>query len=326
MQAIQSSSRLVFHTAGDTGNLQGATPEQQAVIDAMEADFNATSAPSFFYHLGDIVYFWGQPDGYYPQFYEPYLHYPAPILAIPGNHDGDPRPGDPASLTAFKSNFCADKPAVSIDAQDAPRLAMTQPNVFWTLEAPFLTIIGLYSNVPEGGRFDDNQLAWLASELASAPKDKALILTVHHPVYSLDRFHAGSTALEETLDAAYDKAGRRADLVLTGHVHNFQRFTEVVDGMQVPHIVAGGGGYLHLHTMQKQPDGSPIEVPFKLQDADDVTLENYCDNRHGFMRLEVTDSLITGEYFAADQGQPQRIDSFALDYKAHTLNKSTVLP
>ena len=45
--------------------------------------------PSFFYHLGDVVYFTGARSSYYDQFYDPYLHYAAPIFAIPGNHDGD---------------------------------------------------------------------------------------------------------------------------------------------------------------------------------------------------------------------------------------------
>lgn len=45
--------------------------------------------PSFLYHLGDVVYFYGEASNYYPQFYEPYAFYPVPIFAIPGNHDGD---------------------------------------------------------------------------------------------------------------------------------------------------------------------------------------------------------------------------------------------
>ena len=46
--------------------------------------------PSFFYHLGDVVYNFGEAAYYYDQFYEPYRNYPAPILGIPGNHDGVP--------------------------------------------------------------------------------------------------------------------------------------------------------------------------------------------------------------------------------------------
>lgn len=41
---------------------------------------------------------------------------------------------------------------ITKDAGDAWRTAMIQPNVYWTLEAPFVTIIGLYTNLPEGGQ------------------------------------------------------------------------------------------------------------------------------------------------------------------------------
>jgi hypothetical protein len=49
----------------------------------------AQQFPAFFYHLGDVVCYDGERGSYYPQFYEPYLHCPAPIFAIPGTHDTD---------------------------------------------------------------------------------------------------------------------------------------------------------------------------------------------------------------------------------------------
>jgi Calcineurin-like phosphoesterase len=54
----------------------------------MEQDA-AQQFPAFFYHLGDVVYYDGEHASYYQQFYDTYLHYPAPIFAIPGNHDFD---------------------------------------------------------------------------------------------------------------------------------------------------------------------------------------------------------------------------------------------
>jgi hypothetical protein len=64
--------------------------------------------PSFFYHLGDVVYYDGESANYWPEFYEPYLNYHAPIVAIPGNHDGDVNPATgESSLQAFVRNFCA---------------------------------------------------------------------------------------------------------------------------------------------------------------------------------------------------------------------------
>src|SRR5215472_4397619 len=227
IEHIRSSGRILFHAVGDTGGVQAPEP-QVIVMKHMDQDFAApdpAARPAFFYHLGDVVYYYGEARQYYSQFYEPAAHYPAPIFAIPGNHDGDVFNEAIPTLTAFINNFCAPEPRHNKEAGDTLRDAMTQPNVYWTLEAPFVNIIGLYTNVPDGGVFDDNQIAWLESELASAPKDKALLLTMHNPVYSADGYHHGSTYLSRVLDGAIERTGRIPDAFLAGHVHNYQRFT-----------------------------------------------------------------------------------------------------
>src|SRR5690349_8418476 len=77
---ILKSGKIVFHTVGDTGGVN--TPTQiQNVASFMERDFsddNPALHPSFFYHLGDVVYYDGEIPNYYPEFYEPYNTYPAP--------------------------------------------------------------------------------------------------------------------------------------------------------------------------------------------------------------------------------------------------------
>src|SRR5262249_7258833 len=150
--------------------------------------------PSFFYHLGDVVYYHGEDVGYHDQFYFPYQDYPAPIFAIPGNHDGDtPDPKD--TLKAFCEHFCATEPRNPPEAGHSDRPTMTQPNCYWRLDAPLLTIIGLYSNV--SGALDDPkgdaapQRDWLTEQLRSAPPDWCLLLAVHHPLYSLGK-HGGT--------------------------------------------------------------------------------------------------------------------------------------
>ena len=119
--------------------------------------------PAFFYHLGDVIYFDGEASEYLPQFYDPYEHYDLPIIGIPGNHDGavsdDGKRTNPLpSLATFVRNFCAAEAGTrSPDAGEASRTAMTQPNVYFTLLTPFATIVGLYTNVPEGGVVQDDQ-------------------------------------------------------------------------------------------------------------------------------------------------------------------------
>lgn len=312
---ITASGSISFHAIGDTGGIVNGTP-QQMVADAMEADYGSYK-PAFFYHLGDLVYFYGEASNYYAQFYGPYMHYPGPILAIPGNHDGDVTVGSAPSLSAFVENFCAKSPHLTPEAGEAPREAMTQPNVYWTLDAPFVTIIGLYSNVPEGGQFQQDQLDWLAGELRSAPKDKALVISVHHPAYSADDEHGGSAVIEQALDGAFGASGRTADLVLTGHVHNYQRFIRKSGGTGISYIVAGSGGYHNLHKLNPYY-GSNVQVPFSMPNVEGLTLENYCVDHFGFMRLAVSRDSIDGQYFAVPNpweswdGPYRKVDEFTI--------------
>ena len=323
---IQISGRLIFHCTGDTGGIKSPEP-QLITMDHMGRDFDnpdSLTHPAFFYHLGDVVYYYGEASQYHSQFYEPAIHYPAPIFAIPGNHDGDVFDETVPSLAAFVENFCASTPHNTKEAGDALRDAMTQPNVYWTLETPFATFIGLYSNVPEGGRLDDQQIAWFESELTHAPTNKALIIAVHHPIYSADTHHSGSRYMSNLLDEAITKTGRKPDLVLTAHVHNYQRFTRQLDGASIPYIVAGSGGYWHLHDVARQDNGEKVTTPFFISDMG-VTLESYCDDRHGFLRFEVTPQTITGTYFSVPRPQEQwsapatQVDTFTLDWKTHEL-------
>ena len=326
IKKINDASKIFFHVAGDTGGVKYPIP-QQIVEMAMESDLQGPDRPAYFYHLGDVVYYFGQASEYYPQFYEPYAKYQAPIFAIPGNHDGDVAPGDNTpSLDAFVRNFCAKEPKVVPDSVEVNRPAMTQPNVYFTLEAPFVTTIGLYSNVPEGGAFDDAQIKWFKDELGKAPKDKALIVTVHHPAYSADMYHSGSKVIEETLDGAFSESGRFADVILTGHVHNYQRFTRNVDNKHVPYLVVGAGGYWHLHYMQKLLNKDPLPVPYTMPDSNTV-LENYCENRHGYLIMEVTPESISGTYHTVPRpheswrDKSEIFDSFTLDLGTHRLRK-----
>lgn len=323
---IRKAGSLVLHILGDTGGIQHPEP-QQIVAMKMEDDFapGSTKIPSFLYILGDLIYYNGEATQYYPQFYEPYASYPAPILAIPGNHDGDPIDPSTPSLQAYVENFCALDPHLTPEAQEIQRDAMTEPNVYWTLTAPFVTMIGLYSNVPEGGRLDGDQIAWLQEELAGAPTNAALLVTMHHPIYSADSGHGGSAYMGGVLDQAIKASGRSPDLVFSGHVHNYQRFTRTASGRDLPYIVAGAGGYWHLHYVAKDASGNPVQPGWKPPNLD-VILEAYADSRHGFMKLEVSAGAVHGDYFTVPRPQeawrtgPKALaDSFTLDLHSHKL-------
>jgi len=328
-KAIARGKRMVFHTAGDLGGIKFAVP-QQLVADGLERDFDPNAAnpadnPAFFYGLGDCVYYNGQGAEYFAQFYQPYEHYLAPIFAVPGNHDGDAVSPE-TSLEAFKRNFCSPAPVITQDAGESSRHAMTQPNVFWTLITPVVNFVGLYTNVPEGGELHQDQIDWLAGELRSLDRSVPLIVTMHHPIYSADDHHSGSQHMRSALNDAVKAArGRYPDMVLAGHVHDYQRFTHRVGGRQIPYIVAGAGGYWHLHKVARV-DGERLIPPQTLtEEQDTVTLEQYLDDRHGFLRLEVAGDLIIGKYYGVPRpqeswsGGARLVDSFQFNWRTHRL-------
>src|SRR5437867_4088533 len=228
---------------------------------------------------------------YEPQFYEPYMHYNAPIVAIAGNHDAQ-NLRDEETLAGFMENFCDSQPRHTAMAGQSNRTTMIQPNVYWTFATPLATIVGLYSNVP--GKLDKNdreQQDWLAHELSAAPRGQALIVTVHHPPYSLDDTHGGHPEIENALNQAFERAGRFPDLVLTGHVHNYQRFERTISGRQHPvtYLVAGAGGfsgYTFLHQLKTHQHPNPA-----------VHLRHFETSLPGFLRITVTRHQIAGDYF-----------------------------
>ena len=285
---IGAAKAITFHAVGDTGAAKvngfqtaaGAIANEASVADAMAADVQrgGASAPAFFFHLGDVVYYFGEAQYYYDQFYEPFRSYDRPIFAIPGNHDGavfgqsSAAPQVP-TLAAFVRNFCAPTPGPSPDAGGLVRTTMTQPGVYFTLDAPFVSIIGLYSNVLEGpgvissqgGHYPigDEQLQFLTSELQRLKPERdagqrAVLVACHHPPVSVDSRHGGTTGLADDIDTASRSAGLWPDAVLSGHAHLYQRYTRDVDNRQIPYVVAGSGGF--AATAPKGPTPTPLVV------------------------------------------------------------------
>jgi acid phosphatase type 7 len=320
LKGIQASGKLVFHAVGDTGGVNTPTYiEGVARFMSCDIDYGTPpTRPSFFYHLGDVVYYDGESANYWPEFYEPYLNYHAPIVAIPGNHDGDVNPttGE-ASLAAFVRNFCAQSAILSPDNRDSPRRTMTQPNVFWTLNTPLVTIIGMYSNCPEGGQVSDIQRNWFISELKDADPNLPIILAIHHPIYSAYGSHPGSTRLKDLLESSCASAKRAPDVVLTGHVHDYQRFSApLYDKKNVPFIVAGAGGYnKRLHVLGKVFHQAQTDKALPIQIGQEPELlESFNDSQHGYLRVTVTKQEITLDYVAVPDPSENAKDAILKPY------------
>lgn len=337
IKRIQAAGSLVFHSVGDTGDYRGQ--QQDFVADMMTRDFDQlpdAKKPAFYYHLGDVVYFAGDLDKYGDNFYQTYKEYPGFIVAIPGNHDcqpDDPQDGpvDPnkVPLDGWVQNFMSNNPGLYGSLKTgSDRTQMDLPNVYWTFTTPFATIIGLFSNVGETqGEIHPDQIEWFRGELAAADEELALIVAVHHPPFSGDVDHSGSSEVDQVLFDSFLAASRYPDLILSGHVHNYQRFTKVVStskgNLQIPCVVAGAGGYTKLGKLQKIGSTYP-NVPLSVEN--DLTLEKYDQTNFGFLRIEVSRTQIIGTYCSAPytagaSPDPTQIDTFTVD-----LTKRTVLP
>jgi predicted phosphodiesterase len=328
---IVNANSITFHSVGDTGaSSRPLIGYEASVTDAMASDIKSSSAesPAFLFHLGDVVYSFGEDQYYYDQFYEPFRAYDRPIFAIAGNHDGavyGPDVNTPVAptLQAFLRNFCTNSPAPSPDAPGVARTTMTQPGVYFTLDAPFVSIIGLYSNVLEhpgvissqGGRFSlpDDQLTFLENELNRLKADRAatkraIILAMHHPPVSFDGTHGSSPVMANEIDAVCAKVGVWPDMVLSGHAHLYQRFSRKMGTRQIPYIVAGSGGHLaHAPRADTPPAGTLIG---------NFTLEVSPIFELGYLTLTVNmgaapNPTITGTFHSV--AATPTADSFVLD-------------
>ena len=354
---IQAAGQMVFHSVGDTGGVVKAEA-QLAVADAMAADLAkktyASGLPAFFFHLGDVVYYFGQEQYYPEQFYDPYRNYNAPIFAIPGNHDGVMFKNEPESysLEAFIDNFCAASPAIGVSG--FARSTMVQPGAYFVLTAPFARFIGLYSNTGEsvgvlsGGVIGNDQVTFLQQQLAAAlaarkadtqnKNPEALILAVHHPPFTGASDHSPSASMLQEIDTCCQEAGIWPDLVLSGHAHLYEHYTRTMkaDGRQIPYLVAGNGGYYNLSKLKTNSAGKK-PTPGKQTEPDGqgntITLEQFNDTNFGFLRITTSATAILVEALTVSSTQitttpsapvqaPVVIDRFTVNLSSHTVTSS----
>jgi len=341
IQKITSGGQIVFHATGDCGSTRG--PQTQNVVtDKMVSDFNETvpkEVPQFCLLLGDVVYSFGEAQYYYDQFYEPYRDYHAPILAVAGNHDGMVAPDvHAASLAAFLRNFCSETFVVTPEAGGLSRTAQIQPGVFFTFEAPFVRILAIYSNTLEDPGVISNpaigrsQLDYLKAALTRVKSEKyagALIIADHHPPYTAGLKHGWSVDMLSQIDSICDAVGIWPHVFLSGHVHNYQRFTRTRtrDGSQIPYIDCGNGGHnvVPLTKTLTKKGATPLRAPQIIQAAkgntDQVVLENYDDRDYGYLRIVATSAQLRIEFHPASDGSHAKTpdDSVTVDLKTRKL-------
>jgi hypothetical protein len=362
---IQSAGKIVFHGAGDTGaSNEGKYANEVRVCDQLASDCRTAddaNRPAFLFQLGDVVYDFGEAQYYYDQFYDPFRNYPAPIFAIPGNHDSFVVPNTPANdtpLQIFERNFCATQPLITPEAKSLHRTAMTQPGVYFTLDAPFVRIIGLFSNAledpgvisSEKGKWpavSDVQLTFLTAQLNLIKKQKytgAVILAMHHPPFSYAPAktsggaggnHGGSAAMLREIDTICKSTGVYPHAFLSGHAHNYQRFARSIrfgnQQYEVPFIVCGDAGHNVNRLVQGKAGQPPREPHFGadvhyLENKPAVTstgliLKHYDDTNYGYLRITVDKQTLAIGFHLVNPGRlPQSgVDMVTVDLASHTV-------
>ena len=340
MGQIKTAGKIIFHVLGDSGASVAGKKYQhelsvadQITLDCATSDQN--NHPAFAYHLGDVVYDFGEKQYYYDQFYEPFRNYPLPIYAIPGNHDSFITPGTAPKdepLKTFARNFCSKTLEITPEARSLHRTAMQQPGVYFTLDAPFVRIIGLFSNALEDPGVissqpdqkkkwpgvPDFQLPYLEAQLAAIQESGykgAVILAVHHPPFSYapaptqagkGGSHGSSPDMLREIDTICKKTGVYPHAILAAHAHNYQRYTREIhfDGKDydVPVIVNGDSGH-NVNPIVRGSKGHPAVEPHpgvsvKYLEKDpavevkDLILEKYEDHNYGYLRVTVDEKYL----------------------------------
>ncbi len=362
---IKKAGKIIFHACGDSGaSAVRKYADELRVADQLSIDCaraNDDNRPAFLYHLGDIVYNFGESKYYYDQFYDPFRAYPAPILAIPGNHDSFVVPGTKKGsepLTIFQRNFCATAPVITPEAGPLHRTAMTQPGVYFALDAPFVRVIGLFSNALEDPGVISNksknwpglnnaQLSFLTAQLKLIKQQNyqgAVLLAVHHPPFSYSPpkssgsaggNHGCSSVMLREIDTICQQEGVYPHAFLSAHAHNYQRYTRIVQFVgkeyDVPFIVCGDGGH-NVNPLVQAKKGHPAEEPQNgvrvdyldakpVLKVNQLILEKYDDTNYGYLRIHVdkTQLRIGFHEVGARTLAQSRYDMVTINLADHTM-------
>jgi hypothetical protein len=268
-----------FLLMGDTGEGDGP---QYAVIPGL---LRAAGDTDFAVVCSDVLYPVGNANEYGPKFFRPYRDYPAPIYAIPGNHDWydgltgfmrvfcrapalPPAPRPRALSAAWWRSLLWASPETPDDAlldeqrrlRDAPAQQASQPGPYWAIDAGPIRIIGIDTGLL--GDIDAEQGAWLRRVSAG---DRPKILVTGSPIYVDGEHHPCAIEGGGTVDEIVTDPARNFVAAIGGDIHNYQHYPVDVAGRRIEYVVSGGGGaFMHAtHTIPRVDIGGVTEEDFR---------------------------------------------------------------
>ena len=228
----------------------------------------------------------------------------------------------------------------------------------FAFDAPFVRIICLFSNAledpgvisSEGGHWPgvpDYQLEFLETQLTKVKTDNykgAVLLAVHHPPFSfaeksrkptIGGSHGSSGNMLHPIDTICAKVGVYPHALLSGHAHNYQRYSRTVHlngkDYDVPFIVCGDGGH-HVNAVVRARKSAQAEEPhFGISvdyldvnpaiTAKGLLFEKYNDRDFGYLRISVDkDQLAIGYHVVGGVSIAQsRIDKVTVQLDRHEM-------
>jgi len=270
---------FAFLLMGDTGE---GDYSQYAVIPPL---MEAAKGTSFLFLCSDVLYPIGDVNDYAVKFYEAYSRYPAPIYAIPGNHDWYD------DLQGFMYHFCdrspEDRPPLetaddehrpvrrlvrkmlwrganaATDATTSLRTAFRgshsghQPGPYFVIDSPGLRLVCIDTGI--SGTLDARQGEWLR-RVSADPRPKVLL--TGKPIWVDGRCDPCLIKgdKEEYVDDIVQRDEHRYVAVIGGDVHNYQRYPVERDGRVIQYLVSGGGGAF-MHETHSIPRIRSSSVP-----------------------------------------------------------------
>jgi len=222
-----SHRMIVFGDAAD------GSKEQAAIAKAV-----AAQQPDAVFITGDLVYGRGRAAEYRQHFFPIYngeetpLLRRVPFLGVPGNHDVPFAQWPDASAYFAYWSLPLNGPALKPGAPNAAPVAAGVHDAMVAAAGPAFPRMASYSfdygqvhwTVLDSNVYTDWESpvlkAWLEADLKAARGATWRIVALHHPLFHSSRSHLGDQWMRP-ISPILEKYG--VDLVLAGHVHNYQR-------------------------------------------------------------------------------------------------------
>jgi hypothetical protein len=243
--SAQDSTDPVFVGAGDIASCTRTGDEATAKLLHNIVDDPAAPPTTTVFTTGDNAYEDGKLSEYKDCYRPNWGQFKTRTMPSPGNHEYQ----TPGASGYF--DYFSETPSPPV-----PNPGLTPGKGYYSYNLGSWHIISLNSNCSSvetstsggGCAAGSDQVTWLKDDLAANSDAKCTLAYWHHPLFSSGSSSGGNSNMKPFWDALY---AAKADVVLNGHVHNYERFKPQDSNGKLPadpergirEFVVGTGGY-----------------------------------------------------------------------------------